>query len=230
MAKILLIEDDKDLSNMIAQWLRDDSHVVEVAADGLEGLDLLKFYSYDLAVVDWELPNLSGPEICKTFRARGGKTPILMLTGKSTIDDKAEGFQSGADDYLTKPFEPRELTMRLKAMLRRPEMVAEALLKAQDLELDTTSHVVRKADKPVHLMPKEFALLEFLMRHPNQPFSADAILNRLWPSSSEVSTELVKVYIARLRRKVDTEKQPTLITTVHGLGYKLNTSSEPTSG
>jgi len=221
MAKILIIEDDKELSKVIVEWLQDEDHVVEVAGDGATGLDHLKFYSYDLAVIDWDLPLLSGPEICRTFRGRGGQTPILMLTGKSGIADKEEGFNAGADDYLTKPFHPRELSARLRAMLRRPTVRVEAILKAHDVELDTATHVVRKADQQIHLMPKEFALLEFLMRHPNQPFSADAILNRLWPSESEVSSELVKVYIAKLRKKLDTDGGAPLITTVHGVGYKI---------
>jgi len=221
MAKILLIEDDKSLCKVVSEWLKDEDHIVEVAEDGATGLDYLKFYSYDVAVIDWDLPKMKGPDICRTFRSRGGQTPILMLTGKSDIADKEQGLDSGADDYLTKPFHPRELSARLRAMLRRPPVRLEQMLRVQDIELDTVTHAVRRAGKEIHLMPKEFALLEFLMKHPDQTFNADAILNRLWPSDSEVSTELIKVYIAKLRKKIEVEGSPAVIATVHGVGYKI---------
>jgi DNA-binding response OmpR family regulator len=220
MAKILLVEDDPELCEMFTKWFATE-HVVEIARDGATGLDLLKFYDFDLAVLDWELPGLSGPEICNAYRQGGGKTPILMLTGKSTIDEKERGFDVGADDYLTKPFHPRELTLRLKALLKRPAGRIERVLQAQDVELDTETHIVRKVGKQVHLMPREFALLEFLMKHPDQPFSADALLNRVWPSDSDVSTESIKTYISKLRRKLEAPEGPALIGTVHGVGYKL---------
>jgi DNA-binding response OmpR family regulator len=221
MAKILLVEDDAELCDMFTKWFGHE-HVVEIANDGATGLDLLKFYAYDLAVLDWELPKLSGPEICNAYREGGGKTVILMLTGKSTIEDKERGFNLGADDYLTKPFNPRELTLRINALLKRPAGRVEKVLQAQDLELDTETHVVRKAGKQVHLMPREFALLEFLMKHPDQPFSPDALLNRVWPSDSEVSTESIKTYISKLRRKLEAPEGPPLLGTVHGVGYKLH--------
>ena len=127
MAKMLLIEDDKELCRMFIGWLKDE-HIVEVVNDGKTGLDYLKFHAYDIVVLDWELPGMSGPEVCSAFRNRGGKTPILMLTGKSEIKDKLAGFDAGADDYLTKPFHPLELTARLKALLKRPsERVAKVL-------------------------------------------------------------------------------------------------------
>jgi two-component system OmpR family response regulator len=224
MAKILLVDDDQELCKMFASWLKDE-HILEMAHDGVAGLDYLKFYAYDLVVLDWELPGLSGPEVCQAFRQRGGKTPVLMLTGKSTIDDKVQGFESGADDYLTKPFHPRELSARLKALLNRPAGRVEKVLTAHDLELDTETHTVCKSGKQIHLMPREFALLEFLMKHPDQPFNPDALLNRVWPSDSEVSTESIKTYIAKLRKKIDSPDKPTIISTVHGVGYRLDSQS-----
>jgi DNA-binding response OmpR family regulator len=226
MAKILVVEDDQQLAKLISTWLGEESHVVEVVQDGDTGLDRLRFYSYDVAVLDWDLPKISGPEICRIFRSGGGHIPILMLTGKSDIADKLAGFDAGADDYLTKPFHPRELSARLRALLSRPTQSVKRVLSVGDLELDSQTHVVQKGGKPLHLMPREFALLEFFMLHPDEPFSTEALLNRIWPSSSEVSTDLVKVYIAKLRKKIDSEGESSPIVTVHGVGYKLLSSAK----
>jgi len=221
VAKILVVEDDKELSKMIVAWLEDDNHTAELVEDGKEGLDRLRFYEFDLAILDWELPLLTGPEICRTYRSNGGHIPVLMLTGKAEINDKVAGFDAGADDYLTKPFHPRELSVRLRALLMRPSQRLKKVLVVGDLELDSQNHVVRKVGQNVALAPREFALLEFLMRHPDEPFSADALLDRIWSSESEVSKDLVKVYIARLRQKIDCQDDHSRIVTVHGVGYKL---------
>jgi DNA-binding response OmpR family regulator len=221
MAKILLIEDDKELATVAINWLQGENHTVDHAADGAEGRDLLKFYSYDVAIIDWELPNISGPAICKEYRTSGGSTPIIMLTGKSEIMDKVAGLDAGADDYLTKPFDPRELSARLRSLLSRPAQKIQTTLTAGDLELDVNGHSVRKAGKLLHLMPREFALLELFMKNPDKTFSADVILDRVWSSNSEVSPDIVKVYIAKLRRKIEDRDAPPVIVTVHGVGYKL---------
>ena len=223
MAKILLIEDDKELAKMVVDWLERESHTIDVVHDGKEGLDRLLYYTFDLAILDWELPSMNGPEICATFRSKAGSTPIIMLTGKSELNDKIAGFDAGADDYLTKPFHPRELSVRLRALLTRPAQRVKDVLVAGDLELDSASHVVRKGGVQLHLMPREFSLLELFMRHPEEPFSAEAILNRVWSSESDVSTEVVKVYVAKLRRKIDDKNGVSKILTVHGVGYKLQT-------
>jgi two-component system OmpR family response regulator len=223
MAKILVIEDDKQLAKMVVDWLQNEKHTVDVVHDGKEGLDRLQFYSFDLAILDWELPSMNGPQILSEFRSKGGTIPIIMLTGKSELNDKVAGFDAGADDYLTKPFHPRELSVRLRALLMRPAQRVKDVLKAGDLELDSASHTVRKAGVQLHLMPREFSLLELFMRYPDEPFSTDAILNRIWSSESDVSTDLVKVYVAKLRRKIDDEKGDSKILTVHGVGYKLRT-------
>jgi DNA-binding response OmpR family regulator len=221
MAKILVIEDDKELAKMVADWLQNEMHIVDVVHDGKEGLDLLRFYSFDLAILDWELPSMSGPEVLSAFRSKGGNVPIIMLTGKAELNDKVAGFDAGADDYLTKPFHPRELSVRLRALLMRPAQRIKEVMTAGDLELDPATHVVRKAGAQLHLMPREFALLELFMRCPDEPLSADAILNRIWSSESDVSTDLVKVYVAKLRRKIDDKDGESKILTVHGVGYKL---------
>jgi DNA-binding response OmpR family regulator len=221
VAKILVVEDDKELSKMIIDWLEDDNHTAELVEDGKEGLDRLRFYEFDLAILDWELPLISGPEVCRSYRSSGGQIPVLMLTGRSDITDKLAGFDAGADDYLTKPFHPRELSVRLRALLMRPCQRLKKVLVAGELELDPQNHVVTKAGQKILLAPREFALLEFFMRHPDEPFSPDALLDRIWSSESEVSRDLVKVYIARLRQKIDADGDQSRIITVHGVGYKL---------
>lgn len=222
MAKILLVEDDMGLSRMVRDWLTFEHHLVETADNGRDGLDKLQFYQYDLVILDWELPEMTGIEICKEFRSRGGTTPVLMLTGKGTIGDKESGFEAGADDYLTKPFHMKELSMRLKALLRRGGTALQGdTLKFRDLALEPASHRVTREGKDLQLLPKEFALLEFLMRHPNQVFSAEALLSRVWASETDTTVDAVSTCIKRLRKKIDQEGQSSIIKTVHGVGYKL---------
>ena len=221
MAKILLIEDHIQLSEMVVEWLEKEHHIVDVVHDGAEGFDRLQFYSYDLAIIDIDLPSMSGTEICAQFRSKGGNIPVLMLTGKTGIDDKMAGFDAGTDDYLTKPFNPRELTARLRALMTRPTQRLKDVLIAGDLELDPLEHLVRKAGKQLHLMPREFSLLELFMRHPGEVFAPEAILNKVWSSESDASPYTVKVHIAKLRRKIDDEDNLSKIVTVHGVGYKL---------
>ena len=221
MAKILIVEDDKEFAKMVADWLERESHLVDVVHDGKEGLDRLKYYAFDVAILDWELPSLTGPVICAEFRSWGGKIPILMLTGKSKLNDKITGFDAGADDYLTKPFHPRELSVRLRALLMRPAERISEVLKIGNLELDSANHTIKKAGVQLHLMPREFSLLELFMRNPDEPFSAETLLDRIWSSDSEVSTDSVKVYIAKLRRKIDDNEKTSKIITIHGVGYKL---------
>ena len=206
---------------MIEEWLEKEHHLVDVVHDGKEGFDRLQFYSYDLAIIDIDLPSMSGTEICHQFRSGGGHTPVLMLTGKTEIDDKMKGFDAGTDDYLTKPFNPRELTARLRALLARPTHRIKDVLIIGDLELDPLEHIVRKAGLHLHLMPREFSLLELFMRHPGEVFSPEAILNKVWSSESEASPDTVKVHIAKLRRKIDDENNASRIVTIHGIGYKL---------
>jgi OmpR-family two-component system manganese-sensing response regulator len=223
MAKIFLIEDDPDISENVRDWLQDcENHIVEVVDNGKDGLEQLRFYNYDLIILDWDLPHLSGLELCNEFRKRGGNTPILFLTGKRELINKEAGFEAGADDYLTKPFQVRELAMRVRALLRRPPSVFKgSTLTAKHVVLDPASAQVTSNGREVKLNPKEYALLEFLLRHPNQLFSAEALLDRVWKSSSESTTEAITTCIKRLRKKIDIDGQPSLITTIHGLGYRL---------
>lgn len=194
---------------------------METVEDGEEALHRLKVSEYDLVILDWTLPKLAGVEVLKEHRRLGGQTPVLMLTGKDKISDKEEGFDAGADDYLTKPFHGKELTVRIKALLRRPPNLVKDVLRVGELVLEKENFSVRRGESEIRLLPKEFALLEFLMRHPNQVFSAEALLERVWVSESESTVEAVTTCIKRLRRKLESDGTPSPIATVHGVGYKL---------
>lgn len=222
MAKVLLVEDEKALSDVVVDWLTSQQYIVEHVDNGQEALHRLNCYQYDLVVLDWGLPGVSGLEVCQQFRSQGGTTPVLMLTGKREIDDKEAGLDAGADDYLTKPFHMKELAARLRALLRRPQNVVAKQLSAKDILLDPTTHRITKGGEEVNLLPREFALLEFLMRHPSQVFSAEALLDRLWAADSEATSGTIRTYVNRLRNKIDTDGQPSLISTVHGIGYRFD--------
>jgi DNA-binding response OmpR family regulator len=221
MSKVLLVEDDLDLVSRITKWLTLERYSVEAVGNGREALELLRDVKYDFIILDWHLPELSGIEVCKYFRSSGGNTPILILTGKSDIADKETGLDAGADDYLTKPFHPRELSARLRALGRRPTECLDDQLRAGELVLQIHKYRLTKNGVEIDLLPLEFSLLEFFMRHPGRVFGADALLERVWPVNSEASPEAVRTCIKTLRKKIDTEGEPSLIKTVHGVGYKL---------
>jgi DNA-binding response OmpR family regulator len=221
MSKILVIEDDLELLKNLTAWLKLEHHVVEQAARGLDALEKLKFFEYDLVILDWTLPEMDGIDILRRFRDSGSKTPVLMLTGKTGIVDIEDGLGSGADDYLTKPFNMRELSARVRALLRRFNKTYELVLEVGDIALEPSKHQVLKEGKEIKLQPKEFALLEFLMRNRNEPFSIETLLNRIWDSDTMASPDTVRVCITRLRNKIDTPGQPSIIQTVHRMGYKI---------
>jgi DNA-binding response OmpR family regulator len=221
MAKILIVEDEPDLSEPVRAYLTHEHHLVEVVGDGLEAMERLRFYKYDLIILDWMLPGMQGVDVCKNFRTNGGTTPILMLTSRKQTQDKIAGLDAGADDYITKPFDVQEISARVRALLRRPQVVNSNVLRARNLVLETSTFKVTRDEHDVQLLPKEFALLEFFMRHPNQVFSAEALLDRVWSSESEASPETIRTYIKRLRQKIDVDGAQSIISTVHGVGYKL---------
>ena len=219
MAKIVVIEDNVDVAEQVKMVLAHEHHTVEMLHDGKDADAALRVYDYDVIILDWELPGMNGPEILKLYRSRGGNTPVLMLTGKDTVDDKEHGLDSGADDYLTKPFQLKELAARVRALLRRPAQVKENVLRVGEITLDPVKYRVTAGNHPVTLVPKEFALLEFMMRHPNQVFTGEALLNRVWPAESEATEEALRTTMKRMRKKVDPDNL--LIKTIHGVGYVL---------
>ena len=219
MAKILIVEDDESLRDALQLTLELDKHIIDTAADGAEAEFKIKSFDYDMVVLDWNLPDTTGVKIIKDYRIRGGRMPILLLTGKSSSSDKESGLDSGADDYLTKPFDDVELKARIRALLRRPPLVGEATLKCKNISMDTVQHTVFKDGELVQLMPREYQLLEFLMRHPDQVFSQEALLNKVWPSSSESTVEAMRTTLKRLRKKLDPESE--IIGTIHGVGIVL---------
>lgn len=224
MPKILVIEDDEMMAAAIEDSLTMQNHTVETLMSGEEGLDRLRFYEYDLIICDWGLPGeVSGIDICKTFRSRGGKTPVLMLTGKSSIDEKECGLDAGADDYLTKPFHIKELTARVRALLRRAGAGAGSdIIKVGDLEFDEKAFRCTKGGVELPFTKKEMQVLHFLIRNPNRLFTPEALIERIWSADSEVNPDLIRTYIKKLRAKIDTEGQPSRIVTVPGMGYRFD--------
>jgi DNA-binding response OmpR family regulator len=222
MAKILIVEDDSDLSDSLKQWLEQDHHVCDVIGSGIEALEMLNYTKYDLLILDVQLPGMSGFDLLRKFRQNRGVAPVIMLTSRAEVESKLEGLDSGADDYLTKPFQPQELSARVRAQLRRQHQDFQSKLTAGDLELDTVAFTLKKEGRPLHLKPKEFAVLEFFMRHPNQVFSSDALLQRIWPSDTDASPDGLRVHIAKIRSNIDIPGQPSYIETVHRVGYKFS--------
>src|SRR4030095_16645344 len=203
MAKILVVEDDLEFSGVVQGWLTNEHHAVEVVHDGKVARDTLQVYEYDLVILDWQLPGLSGVEICQQFRSQGGVTPILMLTGKSAIAEKEAGLDAGSDDYLTKPFHMKELSARVRALLRRASGMTSNVLSAGKLVLDPSLYRVTVNGEEIHLQKREFALLEFLMRNPNKVFSAEALLERVWASETDATPFAIRTCMMRLRRKIE---------------------------
>lgn len=222
MPKILLVEDDKPSSDLLKSMLEAQLFTVEQAFDGHDALERLQYFPFDLALVDWLLPGIDGPSVVQRYRAAGGQIPILMLTGKRQVSDKEQGFDCGADDYLTKPYEPRELLARVKALLRRPSALRPDVLECRNVRLEPSSGRAWVADKEVSLLHYEFVLLEFLMRHPGQMFTAEHLLDKVWKSDVDSTDMAVRTTVARLRKKIELDDggKP-LIVTVRGFGYKI---------
>jgi DNA-binding response OmpR family regulator len=221
MTKILLVEDDKQLAERVREWLALEHYTVDVANDGADGLQLFQTNDYDLSILDWQLPSMTGLDICKNIRIKRPEALVMFLTGRSEIEDKELGFDIGADDYLVKPFHLKELSARVRALLRRIDTIQAPILRAHDLELKSESFTASKGGKPLNLLPKEFVLLEFFMKHPNQVFNSKALLKALWPADSDAGEDTVRTHIKNLRRKITGPGEECSIVNVFGVGYKL---------
>ncbi len=219
--KILLVEDEHKIAASIKRGLELENFVVDLAFDGTAGLDLAIGEPYDIIILDRMLPEIDGIEICAQLRKKGIHTPILILTAKGQIADKVEGLDAGADDYLLKPFAFEELLARLRALTRRPRQSVSQILKLEDLTLDTTSYTVKRGEKYIQLSSKEFALLEYFMRHANKILTKEQIITHVWSYESDVLPNTVEVYVGYLRGKIDKPFRKPLIHTVRGFGYRI---------
>ncbi|NJN72169.1 MAG: response regulator transcription factor [Limnothrix sp. RL_2_0] len=218
--RILLVDDERELREALEQVLSREGYVVETAEHGELGLELAKQCDFDLLILDWMLPHYSGIEICQRIRALGKTTPVLFLTAKDTVDDRVQGLDAGADDYLVKPFELRELLARVRALLRRsPVIDIPHRLKVADLELDLENHVAYRTGRMIRLSDRELQLLQYFMEHPEQLLSHEQIYQSLWQDEESPSSNVLAALVRLLRRKVETKGDRPLIHTIYGKGY-----------
>jgi two-component system, OmpR family, copper resistance phosphate regulon response regulator CusR len=219
--RILLVEDNRRLSDSLRLTLEEDGYAVDTAYDGIDGEEMGLIPNYDILILDIMLPGKDGLAVCRELRNQHIRTPILMLTARDALDDRVRGLDSGADDYLVKPFEVDELRARIRALLRRDSSSKSGDLRVADLILDPATHTVRRADQPIELTAKEFSLLEYLMRHPNYLITREMAEEHLWSYDHVVASNVVDVYIRRLRSKIDDPNEVKLLETVRGAGYRL---------
>lgn len=221
--RILVIEDDHKIANAIKKGLEQESFAVDVSYEGKDGLGSAQTFAYDLIILDRMLPEVDGIEICKILRKKNNHTPIIFLTAKDKINDRVEGLNAGADDYLVKPFAFEELLARVRALLRRPTKAVDNVLTLDDLSLNTVSFEVKRGTKGINLSQKEFALLEYFMRNPGKILTKDNIIAHVWDYDADILLNTVEVYVGYLRNKIDKpfKTKPELIKTIRGFGYKL---------
>lgn len=221
MSKILLVEDDPAICETVVDLLESERYAVEVVNDGKDALQILEHNLFDLLILDWQLPGASGPEICSAVRAKRDGTPVLMLTSRSSISDKEQGFEVGADDYLPKPFDVRELRMRVRALLRRnkQEYVGNVVT-YQHLSLHLDTRTAYSDGQEIELLPKEFSLLELFLRDPDRVFTADQIVASVWKSEETGSQGALRQCLVRLRKKINKDDQ-TFIHSIYGVGYRF---------
>ena len=219
--RILVVEDEPAAAAVLAKGLREHSYAVDIAADGAAALEQVGGADYDLVILDVLLPRINGLELCRRLRDFGSTVPILMLTARGGLEHRVEGLDSGADDYLSKPYHFPELLARIRALLRRGPALANAELSIADLSVDTRSQAAKRHGRPIQLTTKEFALLEYLMRHQGHVVSRTDIAEHVWDDSFDAQSNLIEVYIQRLRRKIDDGHEVKLIQTRRGAGYTL---------
>ena len=223
--RVLLIEDDVTIARLLKEGLEDESYAVDVANDGSEGYRTAATDDYDVIILDIMLPEMNGYEVCRALRNDGNKTPILMLTARDTERDIVEGLDTGADDYLAKPFSFDVLLARIRALLRRPNEKLEEILQVGDLKLDLSSKKVTRASQEINLTAKEYGVLEYLMRNKGKVLSKEQIISHVWDFDADVLPNNVELFIMFLRRKIDKPFKSKLIHTVSGFGYKLEEKS-----
>src|SRR5215213_9753758 len=224
--RILLVEDEEKVARFVERGLVAERFAVDVAADGVSGLELADTYNYDLMILDLMLPRMEGSEVLRRVRLSNRNIPILVLTARDAVADKVEHFEAGADDYLTKPFAFAELLVRVKALLRRGPVSRASVLRVGDLELDRLSQQVRRAGQRIELTAKEYALLEYLMAYAGRVLSRTMIIEHVWDESFDGLTNIVDVYVRHLRNKIDTTHERKLIHTVRGVGYMITDKAE----
>ncbi len=223
MPKILVVEDDQASAEIVKTWLSAQRYDVEIARDGLEALEFLRMATFDVILLDFNLPHLSGDSVLKEFRGAGNNTPVIMVTAKSAIAEKEALLDGGADDYLTKPYDLNELSARIRVQLRKSANSVSGQLVVGNLVVYPEQMKVTKDGVTIELLPKEFSLLEFFMRNPDKVFSAEAIMIRVWSLDSEAGTNAFRTTLTRLRKKLNLDDN-SLIETVHGAGYRLNST------
>jgi len=219
--RILLVEDERDLAAIVRQGLEEDGYTVEVAHDGEEGLYMAENYPADVIVLDIMLPVIDGLTLLGKLRKKGVATPVLLLTARDTVLDKIKGLDTGADDYLTKPFDFGELLARVRSLIRRKSVIKETLIRIDDLEINTASHEVKRGDKVINLSSREYALLEYLTYNKEKVVSRTDITEHIYHEETDMDSNVVDVYINYLRNKIDKDFKNKLIHTIRGAGYML---------
>jgi heavy metal response regulator len=220
--RILVVEDEKKVASFIKKGLEEEGYAVDIAPNGEEGLAMSLAQVHDLIILDIRLPKLDGLQVLKALRQEKVMTAVLLLTVRATIEDKVLGLDAGADDYLTKPFAFQELLARVRALLRRRAAADPTVLQVADLRLDPARRTVSRGAERIDLSPREFALLDYLMRHPGRVLTRTMIAEHVWDYDFDTSTNVIDVYINYLRKKIDTGREPKLLHTVRGVGYVLN--------
>lgn len=219
--RILVVEDEKKLAGFIKKGLEEEGYALDVAHDGREGLLMALDGVYDLVILDINLPKMDGLSVLQEFRRQKGQTPVLLLSVRAAIEDKVLGLDTGADDYLTKPFSFQELLARIRALMRRPAAAASPLLRVADLTLDPARRVVFRGSEKIDLSTKEFALLDYFMRHPGRVLTRTMIAEHVWDYDFDPMSNIIDVYVTYLRKKIDSGREPKLLHTVRGVGYVL---------
>ena len=223
--RILLVEDELDLQNILVKRLRTATYSVDACANGLDALDYIHMTTYDVIVLDIMIPGIDGLQVLQKIRSKNNKTPVLLLTAKDSIEDRVKGLDIGADDYLVKPFAFDELLARLRVLIRRQAGSTSNVLQIDNLVVDCNAHKVKRGDKIIELSSKEFAILEYMIRNQDVVLTRDTIEQHVWNYDYEGGSNIIDVYIRYLRKKIDTESETKLIHTVRGAGYVLRVQS-----